>query len=273
MKQTKFILVTIMLIVNYSAHAHKRWILPSIFNVSDTQWVAVDATVSNNIFYPDIPWPINDISVTTPTGGSGQIENKAKSHRRNSFDVHINETGTYKITSKADIFFASFSPDANKTDKKSMQHMRNYDFNTLKAQLPKNASNVLFSKSASRLETYVTLDAPNTEAFKPSKSGIELIPVTHPNDLYESESATFQFLFNGKKATGLNVSVIWDGTRHRDQEQAINLKTNENGEVTINLDKTGRFLLETSHAVKTEKDNQFSALYFSYLGTFEVLPQ
>ncbi|WP_258079450.1 DUF4198 domain-containing protein, partial [Xanthomonas arboricola] len=39
------------------------------------------------------------------------------------------------------------------------------------------------SQSFNRVETFVTRGAPTTTVFKPAGKGIELVPVTHPNDL------------------------------------------------------------------------------------------
>jgi len=263
----------ILLLFSINVQAHKRWILPSIFNVSEEQWITVDATVSNNIFFSDKPWPLAGIIVSTPDNKHAKIENKFEGHRRSSFDLLLNVSGTYKITSGGDVFFAKYDKPIAKEGEKPTENIRGFDFSKLKASLPKNAGNISFAKSISRLESYVTLGALNSSVFKPENSGIELVPVTHPNDLYHQEKAQFQFLVNGKSVKDLTVMLVWEGTRHRDDEEAAILKTDSNGKVLIDLNRTGRFLLEASHHMELKNDKDFSELFMSYFGTFEVLPQ
>jgi uncharacterized GH25 family protein len=274
MKKSKHIIaMTMLLTLSINVQAHKRWILPSLFNVSEEQWVVVDATVSNNIFFADKPWPLTGITVTTPDGKTAQIENQIEGHRRSSFDFLLNMPGTYKITSGGDVFFAQYTMPSTSTGKATTENTRGFDFTQLKARLPENAKDITFAKSISRLESYVTLGAPTLQVFNPEKTGIELVPVTHPNDLYHQEKAKFQFLVNGEKVAGIKVMMVWEGTRHRNDEAAVTLMTDKNGEVSIDLNQTGRFLLEVSHQIDLKDDDTFSKLFMSYFGTFEVLPQ
>ena len=52
--------------------------------------------------------------------------------------------------------------------------------------------------SSRRVETFVTNGAPSE--LKASGRGLELTPVTHPNDLYAGEAITFKLTDNGKPA-------------------------------------------------------------------------
>ncbi len=67
------------------------------------------------------------------------------------------------------------------------------------ANIPAGATDVISAASANRLETFVTLGEPTTTVFLPTGMGIEMVPVTHPNDLVAEEAATFQFL-QGRRA-------------------------------------------------------------------------
>src|SRR3546814_17910932 len=75
-------------------------------------------------------------------------------------------------------------------------------------KLPAGATNVRTAEANNRNEIFVTVGEPTTTLFKPTGKGIELVPVTHPNDLYAGEAATFQFLLDGQPAAGLPVTVI-----------------------------------------------------------------
>lgn len=261
--------VVLMLVATQPTWAHKRWLLPSLFNVSEPQWITIDATVSNNIFFADRPWPLARIRVETPTGKEAKIENKVEGHRRSSFDVELKETGTHKVVSGGEVFFAQFQESG--ADKPSRK--RGFDFEELKSSIPNDATAVKYAKSISRLESYITFGAPSLQVFEPKNKGIELVPVTHPNDLYQSEKVQFKFLVNGEAVKGLEALVVWEGTRHRNAEEAVTYQTDEAGILTIALTQSGRFLIEINHEAEAKNDPVFEKYYFGYFGTFEVLPQ
>ncbi|MFC3195865.1 DUF4198 domain-containing protein [Marinicella sediminis] len=257
-----------MLTVCGTSQAHKRWLLPSIFSVSEAQWVAVDASVSNNLFYVDRPWPLTSVSVTAPDGKPAKTDNLNEGHRRSSFDVYLDQPGTYRASTGGDVFFVQYSSVDGEVTRD-----RAFDLSSLKASVPADATAVNYARSVSRLETYMTLGAPDQKVFTPSGRGLELKPVSHPNDLYVNEKVALQFLVEGKPAVGLEVLMVWEGTRYRDEEGAINLLTDDQGTITFTPDRTGRFLLEAGAEKVLTEDPVFSTLYMTYIGTFEVLPQ
>ena len=262
-----------MVVLSTTATAHKRWILPSLFTVSEQQWVAFDATVSNNIFYPDRAWSLEQINVLTPDGSVGLIENKLEGHRRSTFDLNLNQSGTFRVSLGGENYFARYPKVDPKPDERPFNSIRAGNLEELKAKIPADAKDVKLLLSNSRLETYVTVGAPGVEVFKAENTGIELQPVTHPNDLYAGEKATFKFLVDGKAVKDLNVLMVWEGTRYRTDEQAITMKTDEAGVIEINLSQAGRFLLEIEHSIEMSKEAELAEKSFAYFGTFEVLPQ
>ena len=67
-------------------------------------------------------------------------------------------------------------------------------------EVPQNAEDLQASFLQSRIETFVTSGKPTTETLKITGSGLELAPVTHPNDLIAGSAATFQLMLDGKPA-------------------------------------------------------------------------
>jgi len=263
----------VMSLFTTAASAHKRWVLPSLFSVSEQQWVTFDATVSNNIFYPDRAWPLANVHVYTPDGSVGIIENKLEGHRRSTFDVNLNQAGTFRISLGGENYFARYPKVNPQPDERPFNSVRARNLQELKEKIPTDAKDVKLMLSNSRLESYVTVGAPSSEVFKSTGSGIELVPTTHPNDLYQGEKATFKFTVDGKAVKDLAVLMVWEGTRYRNAEQAMELKTDESGAIQIDLSQTGRFLLEIEHAIEMPEGADFATKSFAYFGTFEVLPQ
>src|SRR3546814_14333188 len=91
----------------------------------------------------------------------------------------------------------------------------------LAEKLPAGATDVQTAEASNRNEIFVTVGAPTTTVFEPTGKGIELVPVTHPNDLYAGERASFQLLLDGKPAARLPVTVIPVRLRYRSAARGV----------------------------------------------------
>lgn len=214
-----------------TVQAHRQWMLPSMTVVSgdgDDVWVTVDAAVSNDLFYFEHQPLRADVSVILPDGSAGEVQNKAQGRYRQIFDLKIGQRGTYKIFYAIDGVMGSY-----KLNGEEKRLPRGTTTATLAQAIPAGATDIRTSETSNRNEIFVTAGEPTTTVFKPTGKGIELVPVTHPNDLVLGEDATFQFLLDGKPAAGLPVTVIPGGIRYRDQLHQQDLKTGADGKVTI----------------------------------------
>lgn len=254
-----------------AGHAHRQWMLPSATVLSgDDVWVTVDAAISNDLFYFE-HFPMRaDPVVTAPDGNQVQAENKAQGRYRSTFDVHLTQKGTYKIAVANDGVFGTYMLNG-----KQERLPRGTTPATLAAAIPAGATDVRTSESSSRNEIFVTSGAPTTTVFKTVGKGIELVPVTHPNDLIAGEAATFQFLLDGKPAAGLPVTIIPGGIRYRDKLNQIDLKTGADGKVTVTWPEPGMYWLNvTSGGGRGEAGEAQQAApqrRASYISTLEVL--
>jgi hypothetical protein len=81
------------------AMAHRQWLLPSTTTLAGTsEYVTVDAAVSNDLFYPDhVALDPAAVKVWAPDGSEGKVENPSKGRYRGTFDVAIDKPGTWKI--------------------------------------------------------------------------------------------------------------------------------------------------------------------------------
>ena len=129
------------------------------------------------------------------------------------------------------------------------------------------------TQSAGRIETFITAGSPSEDALKPTGAGLELVPVTHPNDLFAGEAATFRLVLDGKPATDLDVVVIPGGMRYRSAQGDINVKTDAKGEFVVTWPTAGMYWLEASLEDDKTSVPQAKQRRASYVGTFEVLPQ
>lgn len=226
-----------------AAQAHRAWMLPSATTLSGNEsWVTVDAAISNDLFYFEhFPMGTDNVTVTEPDGTIGKIENAAKGRYRSTFDVHLTKPGTYRIANVSTGIMGSYMLNG-----KQERLPRGTTKDKLATAIPAGATNVQTAEMSNRNETFVTLGAPTTTIFKPTGSGIELVPVTHPNDLVSGEAATFQFLLDGKPAAGLKVTVIPGGIRYRDSLGQVDLTADKDGKVAITWPQPGMYWLNAS---------------------------
>lgn len=227
-----------------AVQAHRQWMLPSMTVVSgegDDVWVTVDAAVSNDLFYFEHQPMRADVSVLLPDGTPGEVKNKATGRYRTTFDVQIGKRGTYKIFYAMDGVMGSY-----KLNGEEKRIPRGTTTATLAAAIPAGATDVKTTETSNRNEIFVTAGEPTSTVFKPTGKGIELVPVTHPNDLVAGEPATFQFLLDGKPAAGLPVTVIPGGIRYRDQLNQQDLKTGADGMVTVKWGEPGMYWINVT---------------------------
>jgi uncharacterized GH25 family protein len=219
-----------------AAHAHRAWLLPSGTVYSGQQpWVSVDAAISNDIFYYEHNAAgLDNLVVIGPNGQPVQAENQAKGRYRSMFDVKLEQQGTYRIALVNDGMIASFKVG---TETKRLRG----DAESLAKEIPANATDLRVSQNSNRVETFVTRGKPSTDALKPTGKGIELVAVTHPNDLVEGDTATFRFLDNGKPAAGYAATVILGGLRYRSELGEIRLNTDANGEIKVKWPAAGMY--------------------------------
>ncbi|WP_062765263.1 DUF4198 domain-containing protein [Sphingopyxis terrae] len=254
------------------AQAHRQWMLPSSTVLSgDDVWVTVDAAVSNDLFYFEHqPLRLDAVKAWAPDGSEASIENKATGRYRSTFDVHLTQKGTWRIASVADMLMGSYDLDG-----KTERLPRGTTAANLAERLPAGATNVRTAEANNRNEIFVTVGEPTTTLFTPTGKGIELVPVTHPNDLFAGETATFQFLLDGKPAAGLPVTVIPGGIRYRDQLGQIDLKTGADGTVAINWPEPGMYWLNVTTPQAEREDGAGGppplARRASYVTTLEVM--
>lgn len=248
-----------------SAQAHRGWLAPSATVLSGTDaWVGFEAAMSNGVFIADhAAMRLDGLIITGPDGTTLTPENMMQARYRTTFDAHLTQAGTYRIANISDGITARYVLDGETRRWRGSET----DF---PAALPAGATDIEASRSSGRTETYVTLGAPTTDIFAPTGNGLELAPVTHPNDLVSGEAATFGFLMNGRPAANLEVTVARGGTRYRDNPEEVTLTTDASGTVTIDWAEPGLYWIHA--AIRTPADRATLAASAQYNGVLEVLP-
>lgn len=243
-RSLKFLAVIVVAALPLAAQAHKGFLLPSstVLTESDHK-ITVDAAVSNDLFYFNhAPMRLDDLQITAPDGSRVAPENVATGAFRSVFDVPLEQAGTYRIASVSNGLSASWK------DKDGKPHRWRGNEAAFKTEVPAKAEDLRVTQMANRIETFVTVGKPSLGALATTGVGIELVPVTHPNDLFVGEAAKFKLLLDGKPAAGLKVTVIPGATRYRDQPNEITTTTDADGAFTVTWPQAGMYWLNASLA-------------------------
>src|SRR3546814_21075036 len=108
MKPAIRIAATLALALPAAAHAHDLWMLPSSTVLSGTDnWITVDAAVGNDKFYFNhAALRLDNLVIVAPDGKPAEAQNVNRGKLRSTFDLQLNEAGTYSIAVVNDAVFA-----------------------------------------------------------------------------------------------------------------------------------------------------------------------
>ena len=293
MKRTSLLALAVAALLPLSATAHKQWIIPSqaVVNGNDV-WVSFDGAVSNQLFFPDhVPMRLDNVTATAPDGSTVELRNASTGKYRSTFDVQLEQAGTYRIANVNDSLSARWDTPESLAAKAAAEaegkpgsgpgappatrggFLRGATPEDLATKVPTDARNLQVTQALSRVETFVTNGAPSTSALEPTGRGIELAPVTHPNDLFAGEQATFRFLVDGKPAAGLQFEIVRGGTRYRNAQEEILATTDGEGLLRVSFPEPGLYWLETGLEDTQPTVPQATRRRLGYVATLEVLPQ
>lgn len=263
-----------------AAEAHRQWILPSGTVLSgNSPWVTFDAAVSSEVFYfdaaplrladagpvpqgmPNIPGAT--LRITAPDGSEAKAENAATGRLRTVFDLRLTQNGTYKIAATNEGVFASYKENGQTKRWRGTAE-------AMAKEIPAVAQDLQITQTIATVETFVTLGKPTNAAFKASGRGLELLPVTHPNNLFAGEKATFKLMLDGKPAPDVEVELVPDGNRYRFKLGDTLTKSGPDGSFTVMLTEAGMYWLGAD--VEDDKSQIKGAKRrVSYSATLEVL--
>ncbi|WP_027014840.1 DUF4198 domain-containing protein [Comamonas composti] len=248
------------------AHAHNVWMKPSSTVLSKADWVTVDAAVSNDLFFFNHrPLALDNLRITAPDGSAVAAQNQAKGELRSVFDLKPEKPGTYQLAIVSHGFTGMFKDAAGQN-----KRLRAASAEELSKQIPSDAKDVRINESLSRVETFVSLGKPS--AWKLSGKGLELAPVSHPNDLVVGEEASFAMHVDGKPAANVEVVLVLDGKRYRDAVDEIKLMTDAKGQFKIKFPAAGLYWLDADAQDSKTTSSLAKERRLAYVATLEVLP-
>lgn len=266
---TRLAVLALAALAPLAAHAHRQWLLPSATVLSEKDaWVTVDAAVSNDLFYFEhVPMRLDNLAVTAPDGKTAvQAENAATGKYRSTFDLHLTQPGTYRVAVVNQGVFASWKENGQTKRWRGTAE-------AFAQNVPAGAQDLQVNEIAGRVEAYVTNGRPTRQVLAPQGKGMELAPITHPNDLIAGETASFRLLLDGKPAANQKVSVVPGGIRYRDRLNEIEATTDADGKFSVKYPAPGMYWMEAETRDNKTTIKEAKARRATYAVTVEVLPQ
>lgn len=245
-------------------NAHTPFLVPTSFEPLHQGWVSLDAGFAEVFFQPEVAFDKGNFQVLTPKGEWVAPARLEQFTTRSLVEYQTKDEGTYRFSTgvrKAAIF-RMYELNGER------KHSRDP-----KEALPKGAKLLDHYQSVTLAETYVTLKAPTQIALKPYNQGLEIVPVTHPNDVYAGEAFAFKVLLDGKPLADNEVSLFtgYDGNEH--EKETLKVKTDKEGKAEIKLDNTGVYLLYARKSAPAPKGADAPNYGYVYTLTFAVNAQ
>ena len=246
-----------------SAQAHRAWLAPTSTVLSGTEaWVGFDAGMSNGVFVADhAAMNLSGLTITAPDGSTAQAANAMTGKYRSTFDLHLTQAGTWRVANVSGGVVVSYKQGTETRRWRGPQA-------DMAANIPADATDIVATRANSRTETFVTLGEPT--AITLTGQGLELAPVTHPNDLVAGEPATFRLVRDGQPAADMEVTVARGGSRYRDHPEEMTVRTGTDGAFTVTWPEAGLYWMNA--AVRLPASGDQLAYSAAYNGVVEVLP-
>ncbi|GIX22573.1 MAG: hypothetical protein KatS3mg121_1356 [Gammaproteobacteria bacterium] len=257
---------------------HARWVLlsHSVLSGGLPQVVSVDASISNELFYPDLPFggrplpesaarpgPQVHLRVDPPEGAPEPVV-LWQTARRSIADVPLTEAGTHRVRlEQAPVVIQRYRGADGRTGRVFGPPGR--------AALPEGAERLETFRYRAAAEAYVSIDG-----FSPppvDREGLAVEWLDHPNQAFVGERTCLTVLFDARPLPGVGLLATPEGTRARNARAAVALETDAHGRACIEWPRAGRWLIEVEHAQTAGPDADVDVERRALFVTVEVQPE
>lgn len=257
-----------------AATAHTAYLLPSTFAVTKDHIGFQSAMTEDVYFSPEFPVRAKSYDVTDPKGQTNRIDTVTMTKDIAVVDVPTPVDGTYRVstgsftarTMKMAKVDGRWVPVRPAGDRRGGGQARFIEESALPA-----GAEIVEAQNILKSEAYVTKGAPTSSALQTVGSGLELKPLTHPNEIYLDKGFDFQILLDGKPQTDFRVAVYRGGNSYEDKKVYAEAQTDADGRISLKFDKPGIYLLSGNHPRRRAQGGEPVPRSYTYSLTFEVL--
>ncbi len=246
-----------------AASAHTPYLVPGNFAPRAGETVALDAAFAETFFVPEAAFDKSRFAVTGPDGGETAPDTVQVLKTRTVAEHTLPKApGTYRFSTgpRYGALFRTWEIDGKRESSRDPA-----------VAIPADAKVLSNFQSLTLAETYVTIGEPDRGALRPRGKGIELVPVTHPNDLYAGETFEFVVQYDGEPLADQKVEIaeaVWTSDR---KPQETTLLTDAQGRAGFRLERAGTWLALTRHRTPAPADAPVDEYSNSYTLAFRAL--
>ena len=217
---------------------HTPYLKPLSFEPSRAGVVTLDASFAEKFFVPEVAFANSIYLVSQPDGKTTTPDFLSQLKTRVVVEHKLQEDGTYRFSTGKRLgrVFKMYELDGKRHSMENPEE-----------SIPKGAKLLSFFQSLTLAETYASKGAPDDVVFSAYNTGLEFVPVTHPNDLFVNEPFEFTSLFDGMPVDGLKVEVFLAKDQFTDEKPTFELMSNTQGELSFTPEIAGTYLLLARH--------------------------
>lgn len=247
------------------ALAHTPYLAPSGFEPVRGDLVTLDASFADAFFVPEVAFDGSRFQVLGPDGAARAPDTVHPLRTRTVVEHRLHAgKGTYRFSTgpRLGAVFRTWEVDGQRHSSRDPS-----------VPLPEGARLIAHFQSLTLAETYLTHTAPDDVALKPRDVGLELLPLSHPNDLFVGERFAFEVRFDGRPLADAQVRIdeaVWSSDR---RPQSLTVVTDAQGRASALLEHGGTWLALLRHRAPAPEGASAPEYSHSYTLTFRVLEQ
>ncbi len=264
------------------ATAHTPYLKPTTF-APDRAFVTVEAALSEgNFFVPDFPirGP-GDFWATGSNGAPVKAETVTPLKEFVAVEIALPADGTYRISTgerpgraakwaKVGGAWQMVRPAGAAGGPPRAEPARPGGPRVVEESAVPAGAETMTAQTYLRADTYVTRGAPTRGALKPTGQGVEVEPITHPNEIFAGEAFRFRVLNDGKPLPGVAFSIARAGDAYSEKRYAYDGKSDAAGAASVTFAQPGAYVLEAHYPIRAEGAAEPVARSTVYSLTFEV---
>ena len=247
------------------ARAHTPYLLPTSFEASPQAVISVDASFADKFFIPEVAFGPTRFTVTAPDGSVTPMADVRQFKTRTVAEHKLPaDKGSYRLSTgpRLGAVFRSWERGGK------VETVRDPD-----TPMPADARLLQHYQSLSVSETYITVGKPSPGALAPSGKGLEIVPVTHPGDLFAGEKFDFTVQYDGKPLAAQKVEILRSAMDLASQHSVDALTTDGQGRISYTLPRPGIYLALVRHRADAPEGAAAPQYGHNYTLTFRVLAQ
>lgn len=254
--------LVVVMAATQTAAGHMPYLEPKTFGPR-RDVVTVEAAMAEEatLFAPDFTIRgTGDFTVTDPSGAIRKIEGVTTLKELAIFEAPTPSEGTYRITSgeragrsgklaKIDGIWRNVRPAGGPPRPEGAAPPANGPIE--EDEVPAGAE-VMTTQSYLKADVYVTRGAPNVTALKPTGQGLEIAPVTHPNEAFAGEAFKFRLLVDGRPLANAPFTISKAREGYEPQRFTTGGAAGADGAAQVTLAKPGIYVIQVQDPVRVE---------------------